>query len=158
MEESEVHGAESRRRLRRAGDQRDEVRTLRRTRAVLRRGTRADRHSSRRSIPLPRKHEKDHRRTLPSRVLHWGSCPGCPGSCGCAGTETPVFAAGEGSRPAAQAALISLREQKMATDIGDLVSQGTEFAKTLEGAKQRVHSPRFEWYRYDSIANLSHLD
>ncbi len=46
----------------------------------------------------------------------------------------------------------------MATDIGDLVSQGTEFAKTLERAKQRVHSPRFEWYRYDSIANLSHLD
>ena len=26
----------------------------------------------------------------------------------------------------------------MATDIGDLVSQGTEFAKTLERAKQRV--------------------
>jgi 2-polyprenyl-3-methyl-5-hydroxy-6-metoxy-1,4-benzoquinol methylase len=46
----------------------------------------------------------------------------------------------------------------MTTDIGDLVSRGEEFAKTLAETKERLQSPRFEWYRYDSLANLSHLD
>jgi 2-polyprenyl-3-methyl-5-hydroxy-6-metoxy-1,4-benzoquinol methylase len=46
----------------------------------------------------------------------------------------------------------------MPTDIADLVSRGEEFAKVLDRAKERVHPRRFEWYRYDSLANLSHLD
>ena len=46
----------------------------------------------------------------------------------------------------------------MPTDIGDLVSRGEEFAKVLEEAKQRVPPRRWEWYRYDSLANLQHLD
>ena len=46
----------------------------------------------------------------------------------------------------------------MPTDIGDLVSRGEEFAKILEEAKQRVPPRRWEWYRYDSLANLQHLD
>src|SRR4051812_8380461 len=49
-------------------------------------------------------------------------------------------------------------EETMTTDIGDLVSRGEEFAKVLEAAKERIQPRRWEWYRYDSLANLSHLD
>lgn len=46
----------------------------------------------------------------------------------------------------------------MTTDIGDLVSRGEEFAGTLAAAKERIAATRFEWYRYDSLSNLSHLE
>ena len=62
-----------------------------------------------------------------------------------------------GSRAAAQSAARKL-VLRMPTDIGDLVSRGEEFAKVLEEAKQRVPPSRWEWYRYDSLANLQHLD
>ena len=33
-----------------------------------------------------------------------------------------------------------------------------EFAAVLQSAKDRVHPRNFEWYRYDSLGNLGHLD
>ncbi len=70
MEEDQVHARPGRRRLRRHGSQRHQVRALRRARQPLRRRSGADRLAPRRPLHLPRKHPRDHRQPPPSQILH----------------------------------------------------------------------------------------
>ena len=43
-------------------------------------------------------------------------------------------------------------------DIGTLLSRARAFKDTLRAVKARLATPDLEWYPYDSLANLSHLD
>lgn len=43
-------------------------------------------------------------------------------------------------------------------DIGELIERGDAFAARLREVKEQVIPRDFEWYRYDSMGNLNHLD
>jgi tRNA (mo5U34)-methyltransferase len=43
-------------------------------------------------------------------------------------------------------------------NIGDLARQARAFRARMEGVKRELGPQAFEWYRYDSLANLDHLD
>ena len=45
-----------------------------------------------------------------------------------------------------------------ACDIGTLLSQAGAFKEKLQALKASLATPELEWYPYDSLANLSHLD
>ena len=79
MEESEVHGAPHRRRLRRPHHQRDQVRPVRRTHRPLRRGPRAALDAHRRPLHLSRKHAPDYRPALAQNLQHGRSRAGFGG-------------------------------------------------------------------------------
>ena len=46
----------------------------------------------------------------------------------------------------------------MSSDIRDLIQRGDAFAGYLREVKEQVPDRDFEWYRYDSMGNLNHLD
>jgi tRNA (mo5U34)-methyltransferase len=43
-------------------------------------------------------------------------------------------------------------------DIARLLQRGDDYAKYLAGIKQQIAPTDFEWYRYDSMGSLEHLD
>ena len=47
---------------------------------------------------------------------------------------------------------------RLRTDISALIPKAAEFQAKIEEAKTRVRNRDFEWYPYDSLGNLCHLD
>ena len=46
----------------------------------------------------------------------------------------------------------------MEQDIQALAERATAFRQTLRRVKQRIGDPGFEWYRYDTLSSLYHID
>src|SRR5919198_1395241 len=43
-------------------------------------------------------------------------------------------------------------------EIQAIAKRATLFRQTLRRVKQRIGDPGFEWYRYDTLASLDHID
>lgn len=46
----------------------------------------------------------------------------------------------------------------MDLDIKTIAERARDFRQTLQAAKQRIGNPGFDWYPYDTLATLDHLD